>query len=396
MDKKTIRDVDLTDQRVLVRVDFNVPLDDGTVTDDNRIRAAVPTIRAILDEKPRAVILMSHLGRPKGERKPELSLKPVAPVLQDLLGEEVHFVEDTIGDQAKQAIEELPRGGVLLLENTRFYPGEKKNDPDFSAQLAELGDIFVNDAFGSSHRAHASVVGVADHMAAVGGLLMEKEIEFLNNALADPGRPYVAILGGAKISDKIGVIERLLETADLILIGGGMANTFFAAQDIPVAESLVEEDAVDTAKQLMEQGLDKLVLPTDAVIADAFEADANSRTIDVMDGGVPDGWRILDIGEATIALFNEKLQGAQTVAWNGPMGVFELEPFAKGTFAVAQTCAELAQAGATVVIGGGDSASAVREAGLSDKVTHVSTGGGASLELMEGKELPGLAALNDK
>ncbi|MGF1507279.1 MAG: phosphoglycerate kinase [Anaerolineae bacterium] len=396
MDKKTIRDVDLTDQRVLVRVDFNVPLDDGTVTDDNRIQAAVPTIRAILDEKPRAVILMSHLGRPKGERKPELSLKPVAPVLQDLLGEEVHFVEDTIGDQAKQAIEELPRGGVLLLENTRFYPGEKKNDPDFSAQLAELGDIFVNDAFGSSHRAHASVVGVADHMAAVGGLLMEKEIEFLNNALADPGRPYVAILGGAKISDKIGVIERLLETADLILIGGGMANTFFAAQDIPVAESLVEEDAVDTAKQLMEQGLDKLVLPTDAVIADAFEADANSRTIDVMDGGVPDGWRILDIGEATIALFNEKLQGALTVAWKGPMGVFELEPFAKGTFAVAQTCAELAQAGATVVIGGGDSASAVREAGLSDKVTHVSTGGGASLELMEGKELPGLAALNDK
>jgi phosphoglycerate kinase len=395
MNKKTIRDIDLAGKRVLVRVDFNVPLKDGQVADDTRIVAAVPTLKAILEQKPRTLTLMSHLGRPKGERKPEFSLKPVVPVLADRLGVDVAFADDCIGPTAEQAVADLPEGGVLLLENTRFHPEERKNDPAFVAQLAKLGDVYVNDAFGSAHRAHASSEGVAHHLPAVAGLLMEKEIEFLSNAIENPARPFVAILGGAKISDKIGVIENLLGKADRILVGGGMANTFFKAQGIAVADSLVEEAAVETAKSVLGKAGDKLVLPVDANIADAFEADAKSDTIKVKDG-VPDGWRILDIGDETVRLFSEHLADAKTVVWNGPMGVFEFERFARGTFAIAEAAAKCAQGGATVIIGGGDSASAIRKAGLSDKVTHVSTGGGASLEMLEGKLLPGLAALNDK
>lgn len=395
MDKKTIRDVDLTDQRVLVRVDFNVPLSEGVVTDDTRITAAIPTLQAILEEKPKALILMSHLGRPKGEAKPEYSLKPVVSVLSEKLGVDVVFAEDCTGDAPKNALEALPTGGVLLLENTRFHPGEKQNDLAFAGQLAELGDVFVNDAFGSSHRAHASVAGVTEHLHAVAGLLMEKEIEFLDKAISDPARPFVAILGGAKISDKIGVIDNLLGKADKILIGGGMGNTFLKAQGIDVADSLVEEEAVETAKELIGKAGNKLVLQTDAVLADAFDADANTQIVSVS-GGVPAGWRILDIGPATVEAFNDVLANANLVVWNGPMGVFEFPEFAKGTFAVAEAVAAQTGNGATTIIGGGDSASAIKKAGLSDKVTHVSTGGGASLEMLEGKELPGLAALADK
>ncbi len=395
MNKKTIRDVDLTDQRVLVRVDFNVPLDGDVVTDDTRITAAVPTLKAILDEKPKALILMSHLGRPKGERKPKFSLAPVVPVLSEKLGVEVVFVEETIGDVPKKAIDELPNGGVILLENTRFYPGEKKNDPAFAAQLAELGDIFVNDAFGSSHRAHASVAGVTQHLHAVAGLLMEKEIEFLDNAVSAPDRPFVAILGGAKISDKIGVIDNLLNKADRILIGGGMGNTFLKAQGIDVADSLVEETALDTATDLIAKAGDKLVLQTDAVLADDFDANADTQVVNVA-AGVPAGWRILDIGPETVKAFEAVLADAKLIVWNGPMGVFEFKKFAQGTFNVAEAVAAQTAKGATTIIGGGDSASAVRKASLTDKVTHVSTGGGASLELLEGKVLPGLAALADK
>jgi phosphoglycerate kinase len=317
------------------------------------------------------------------------------PVLADKLGVDVAFADDCVGPTAEQAVADLPEGGVLLLENTRFHPEEEKNDPDFVAQLAKLGDVYVNDAFGSAHRAHASSEGVAHHLPAVAGLLMEKEIEFLSNAIENPARPFVAILGGAKISDKIGVIENLLGKADRILVGGGMANTFFKAQGIAVADSLVEEEAVETAKSVLGKAGDKLVLPVDVSIADAFEADAKSDTIKVKDG-VPDGWRILDIGDETVRLFSEHLADAKTVVWNGPMGVFEFERFARGTFAIAEAAAKCARGGATVIIGGGDSASAIRKAGLSDKVTHVSTGGGASLEMLEGKLLPGLAALNDK
>jgi len=396
MNKKTIRDVDFSDQRVLVRVDFNVPLEDGVVSDDTRIAAAVPTLKAILAQKPKAVILMSHLGRPKDAPDPKYSLKPVLPVLSDYLGIDVQFAEDCVGEVAEKAVETLPRGGVLLLENTRFHPEEKKNDPEFSAQLASLGDVYVNDAFGSSHRAHASVEGVAHYLHAVAGLLLEKEIEFLDNAISNPKKPFVAILGGAKISDKIGVIENLLNKADTILIGGGMANTFLKAKGIEVGDSLVEEEAVDTAKDLIKKAGDTIVLPVDSVVADDFAADATSKVVDVA-GGIKPGWRILDIGPASVELFKQKLANAQTVVWNGPMGVFEFDKFANGTFAVAESvAARTEESGATTIIGGGDSAAAINKAGLSDKVSHVSTGGGASLEMLEGKVLPGLAALNDK
>jgi phosphoglycerate kinase len=395
MNKKTIRDVDLKGKKVLVRVDFNVPIQDSEVADDTRIRAAVPTIKAILDQGPQAVILMSHLGRPKGERKLEFSLEPVAPALADLLGVEVTFVDDTVGPEVEKAIANLDEGGVLLLENTRFYPGEKANDPAFAKQLADLADIYVDDAFGSAHRAHASTVGVTAYLPAVGGLLMEKEIEFLGNAIADPKHPFVAILGGAKISDKIGVIENLLEKADKILIGGGMANTFLKAEGMAIGDSLVEEDAVATASELMGKSSGKIMLPVDMVIADAFDDDANTKVINRA-MAVPAGWRILDVGPETNKAFAGALADAQTVVWNGPMGVFEMAPFAKGTFALAQTLADRAQQGATVIIGGGDSAAAINQAGLAGDVTHVSTGGGASLEMLEGIELPGLAALNDR
>lgn len=395
MNKMTVRDADFTNKRVLIRVDFNVPLDGAKITDDTRIRAAVPTLKYILDQKPKAIILMSHLGRPKGAPDPQYSLAPVAPALSKLLGMDVQFAADCVGEVAEKAVADLPDGGVLLLENTRFHAGETKNDPELSAQMAKLGDIFVNDAFGSAHRAHSSTVGVTDHLQAVAGLLLEKEIDYLGNALENPQRPFVAILGGAKVSDKIKVIEALLGKVDKLLIGGGMANTFFKAQGHEMGDSLVEADAIDMAKSLLENGGDKLVLPVDVVIADAFDNDAQQKTVAVNDG-IPSGWRALDIGAESVKIFGNVLNGAKTVVWNGPMGVFEMPNFAKGTFAIAQMLADETAKGAVTIIGGGDSAAAVEESGLADKITHISTGGGASLEMLEGQILPGLAALADK
>jgi phosphoglycerate kinase len=395
MNKMNIRDVELTGKRVLVRVDFNVPLDGSTVTDDTRVRAAVPTIKYILDQKPKAVILMSHLGRPKDGPTPEFSLKPVVPVLANLLGVEVFFAEDCIGEVADKAVANLPEGGVLILENTRFYKGEEKNDAEIAKALAKHGDIFVNDAFGSAHRAHSSTVGVTDYLPAVAGFLLEKEIDYLATAIESPKRPFIAILGGAKVSDKIAVIEALLGKVDALLIGGGMANTFLKAQGLELGKSLVEVDAIETAKMLLEKGGDKLVLPIDAVIGDKFDNDAQRKTIEVS-AGVPDGWAIYDIGEQTIRQFAAVLSGAKTVVWNGPMGVFEMPNFAKGTFAVAKLLADETAKGAVTIIGGGDSAAAIEESGLADKITHISTGGGASLEMLEGKALPGVVALKDK
>ena len=395
MNKKTIRDVDLAGKKVLVRVDFNVPLDGETVTDDTRIRAAIPTLRYILEQKPKALILMSHLGRPKGEANPKYSLKPVAPALSELLGVEVQFAEDCVGPKAESAVENLPEGGVLLLENTRFHKGEERNDLDLAQQMASLGDVFVNDAFGSAHRAHSSTVGVTEYLPSVAGFLMEKEIDYLATTLENPKRPFIAILGGAKVSDKINVIEALLEKVDKLLIGGGMANTFFKAQGHAVGKSLVESDAVDTAKALLKRGGDKLVLPVDAVIGESFDNDTSTQVIDVSNG-VPDDWAIYDIGPKTIDSFRQVLDGAKTVVWNGPMGVFEMPNFAKGTNTVAQLLVNETKKGAVTIIGGGDSAAAIEQAGLADQVTHISTGGGASLEMLEGRDLPGVTALSDK
>ncbi len=395
MNKKTVRDANFTGKRVLVRVDFNVPVENGTITDDTRIRAAVPTLHYILEQKPRSVILMSHLGRPKGGPDPEFTLAPTAPALAALLGTDVAFVEDTIGEKVEAAIHALPEGGVLIVENTRFYKGEEKNDPDLAQKMAALGEIFVNDAFGTAHRAHASNVGVSQYLEAVAGLLMEKEIDYLATTLESPRQPFIAILGGAKVSDKIAVIEALLGKCDKLLIGGGMANTFFAAQGYAMGGSLVEKDAIETAKALLAHGGDKLVLPTDGVIGDKFEESANTQVIEVS-AGVPDGWAIYDIGPDTIAHFKHLLDGAKTVVWNGPMGVFEIPRFAAGTFAIAEVLADETGKGATTVIGGGDSAAAVEESGLADRITHISTGGGASLEMLEGKELPGVIALRDR
>lgn len=393
MDKKTVRDIDLTGKRVLVRVDFNVPIsEDGQVSDDTRVRAAIPTLKYILDHNPRYVALMSHLGRPKDAPDPKYSLKPVVPVLADLLGVDVVFAEDSVGEAAERAAESVPEGGVLLLENTRFHKEEKKNDEGYAQKLAKLGDVYVNDAFGSAHRAHASTEGVARYLPAVGGFLMEKELNYLANAIAQPERPFVAILGGAKVSDKIGVIEALLGKCDHLLIGGGMANTFFAAQGIEMGDSLVEQDALETAKDLLSKSGDKLVLPEEVVIADAFDNEASTRTIKPTEG-VPAGWQVLDIGPGAVEQFRAILRDARTVVWNGPMGVFEMPSFAKGTFQIAEI---LAESNATTIIGGGDSAAAVQQAGLADRMSHISTGGGASLELLEGKELPGVVALNDK
>ena len=395
MNKMTVRDVDLSGKRVLVRVDFNVPLDGFAISDDTRIRAAVPTIKYIMEHNPKSIVLMSHLGRPKGERNPKFSLAPVAPALTEQLGVDVQFADDCVGDVAENAVASLQGGGILLLENTRYHTGETKNDPELAAQLAKHGDIFVNDAFGTAHRAHASNVGVSEKLMAVAGLLLEKEINYLANTINNPDRPFVAILGGAKVSDKITVIEALLGKVDKLLIGGGMANTFINAQGIDVADSLVEEDALDTAKNLIAKGGGKLVLPIDAKIADAFDNDANSQVISVEDG-VPAGWRILDIGIESVKLFGETLVSAKTVVWNGPMGVFEMPNFAEGTFAVAKFLAEATANGATSIIGGGDSAAAAEQSGRASQMTHISTGGGASLEMLEGKTLPGLTALNDK
>ncbi len=339
MTKKTVRDIDLTGKRVLVRVDFNVPVEDGKVTDDTRIRAALPTLKYILDQKPRYVALMSHFGRPKEGPDPKYSLRPVAPVLSDLLGVPVAFAEDCVGDKAKSAANALPQGGVVLLENTRFYPKETKNDEALSKQLAELGDVYVNDAFGSAHRAHSSTEGVARYLPAVGGFLMEKELKYLAGAIESPEQPFVSILGGAKISDKIGVIESLLNKCDNLLIGGGMANTFFKAQGYAIGDSLVEDEALDTAKKLLAQGSDKLVLPEEVVIADAFDNGANTQIIKPSDG-VPAGWRILDIAPGAVEQFRGVLKDARTIVWNGPMGVFEMANFAKGTYAIAEILAE--------------------------------------------------------
>lgn len=388
--KKMVTDLDVKGKKVLVRVDFNVPIDNGKVGDDTRIQAALPTIKYLL-KNGAAVILCSHLGRPKAEFDPRLSLKPVAEYLDTLLDAPVKFAEDCIGEAAEKAADGLEPGQVLVLENTRFHAGEKKNDPEMAKALASLVDLFVNDAFGSAHRAHASTAGVADYLPAAAGFLLEKEIKYLGNAIADPERPFVAILGGAKISDKIGVIDNLIKKADRILIGGGMANTFYKAQGYEMADSLVEEEVLDTAKNLLDMADGKIVLPVDVVIADAFAADAHEKIMDV--GDVPAGWRILDIGPRTVEAFSDIIKRAGTVVWNGPMGVFEFEKFAKGTFEVAKAIAESDAIG---IVGGGDSASAIKKSGLEDKITHISTGGGASLEMLEGKILPGLAVLDDK
>ncbi len=388
--KKTLRDIDVKGQRVLVRVDFNVPLENGKVGDDTRIKAALPTIKALLDGGA-AVILCSHLGRPKGVPTPSYSMKPVAEHLGKLIKTPVHFVPDLIASEAQAAAAALPMGEILVLENTRFHPGETKNDETLARQLAALADIYVNDAFGSAHRAHASTAGVAAHLPAVAGLLMEKEIQYLGAAIANPTRPLVAILGGAKISDKIGVIQNLLRKANTILIGGGMANTFFKADDLSIGDSLFEEDAVETARNLMRMSHGKIHLPVDVVVADMFENDAERRVLAT--GPLQQGWRILDIGPETVKAYSEIIKDAGTVVWNGPMGVFEMPNFANGTFGVAQAVADCK--GVTIV-GGGDSAAAIQQSGLAGKISHISTGGGASLEMLEGRELPGVAALLDK
>ncbi len=401
MNKKTIRDFDPAGKRVLVRVDFNVPLDEHLqITDDIRIQAALPTLRNLLEQGAN-LVLMSHLGRPKGKPDPRLSLAPVARHLQDLLPEyQVRMASDVVGPNVDILINALTPdnpGQVVLLENLRFHPGEKAGDPDFAATIAAYGDAYVNDAFGTCHRAHASMYAVPQAIrskrgAVVAGLLVEKEIEFLGNALHDPKRPFVAILGGAKVSDKIGVIDNLLDKVDALLIGGGMANTFLAAEGKEMGKSLVETGALNTARALLETSGDILHIPSDAVAAAAFAPDADAAIVSV-DEVSPDRM-VLDAGPETIAAYQEVLAGAKTVVWNGPLGVFEFPRFAKGTFAIAETLAGLEDA--ITIIGGGDSAAAIKQAGLSEQVSHVSTGGGASLVFLEGKPLPGIDVLDDK
>ncbi|HAQ0821658.1 phosphoglycerate kinase [Enterococcus faecium] len=396
MAKKTVKDIDLKDKKVLVRVDFNVPLKDGVITDDTRIKAALPTINYVLEQGGKA-ILFSHLGRVKTEEDKEgKSLAPVAKRLGELLGKEVTFVPETRGEQLEEAIRNMNDGDVVVFENTRFEDidgkKESKNDTELGKYWASLGDVFVNDAFGTAHRAHASNVGIASTgIPTVAGFLMEKEIKFIGEAVEEPKRPMIAILGGAKVSDKIGVIENLIPKADKILIGGGMTYTFYEAKGIKIGNSLVEADKVELAKELIEKAGDKLVLPIDNACAPEFSNDVETQ---VIEGDIPDGLMALDIGPASVKLFADTLQGAKTVVWNGPMGVFEMSNFAKGTIGVCEAIANLE--GATTIIGGGDSAAAAEQLGFADKFTHISTGGGASLELLEGKELPGLAAINDK
>jgi phosphoglycerate kinase len=397
MNKKTIRDISVSGKRVLVRVDFNVPLDkEKHIEDDTRIRESLPTIEHLLSQGAK-VILMSHLGRPKG-KAPEFSLAPVAKRLSELLGKPVHFASDCIGAEAETAVNALQNGEVLLLENVRFYKEEEANDLEFAKKLASLGDVYVNDAFGTAHRAHASTEGVTKFIqTAVAGFLIEKELKYLGEATANPKRPFVAILGGAKISGKIDVLEKLLEKVDAILVGGAMIFTFFKAQGFKVGKSLVEDDKLDVAKTILEKAKSrnvKLLLPTDVVIADKFEKDANAKTVSI--DAIEDDWIGLDIGAETIKTYRHEILSAKTVVWNGPMGVFEMDKFAVGTFEIAKALAEATKNGAITVIGGGDSASAIVKAGLEKAVTHVSTGGGASLEFLEGKILPGIAALNEK
>lgn len=390
MNKKTVRDIDLKGKRVFIRVDFNVPMADGKVTDDKRIKASLPTIQYVLDQGG-SVILASHLGRPKAGPSPEFSLRAASEVLATLLGRPVKMAPDTVGPEVEAMARDLQPGEVLMLENTRFHKGEEKNDPELSKQMAALADVYVDDAFGSAHRAHASTEGITHYLPAVSGFLMEQELEYLGRAVANPEHPYIAILGGAKISDKILVVETLLSKADKLIIGGGMANTFLAAKGLNMQDSLVEEASIETAKSILAKSGDKIILPVDAVIADKFDAEANTQTVDV--DKIPAGWRMMDVGPKTLDLYKRELEGAKLIVWNGPVGVFEMPKFAEGTFGLAKL---LAGSGATTVIGGGDSASAVKKAGVAKQMTHVSTGGGASLEFLEGRELPGVAALNDK
>ncbi len=397
MNKKTIRDIDVAGKRVLVRVDFNVPLDAGQhITDDTRIKAALPTLQYLLDHGA-ALILMSHLGRPDGKVVDKMRMAPVAQRLGELLHRPVETTADCIGPEVEAKAKALQPGQVLLLENLRFHKEEEKNNPDFAAQLASLGDLYVNDAFGTAHRAHASTEGVTHSLPGVAGFLMEKEINFLGSALEHPRRPFAAIIGGAKVSDKIAVLERLISMVDTLLIGGGMANTFLKARGYEIGDSLFEEGKLDVARDLIskaEQRGISFILPPDVVIADRFDANANHKVVAF--DQVPAGWRILDIGPATIDAFSKALEGANTIVWNGTLGVAEMPAFAKGTDAMIEILAERTRAGATTIIGGGDSAAAVEQAGAADKMSHVSTGGGASLEFMEGRVLPGVAALQDK
>lgn len=394
MNKKSVKDVELKGKRVFCRVDFNVPMKDGQVTDETRIRAALPTIKYLTNQGAK-VILASHLGRPKGAVVEELRLTPVAKRLSELLGKEVKKADEAYGDSVKAMVETLGEGDVLLLENVRFYAGEEKNDPELAKAFAQLADVYVNDAFGAAHRAHASTEGIAHHLPAVSGLLMEKELDVLGKALSNPERPFTAIIGGAKVKDKIGVIDNLLEKVDNLIIGGGLAYTFVKAKGHEVGNSLLEEDKINLAKSFMQKAEEKGVnfyMPVDAIVADDFSEDANIKTVVIEE--IPADWEALDIGPKTREIYSDVIQNSKLVIWNGPMGVFELKKFAGGTRAVAET---LAEANDTYsVIGGGDSAAAVEKFHLADRMSHISTGGGASLEFMEGKALPGVVALNDK
>ncbi len=393
LNKKSVEDIDVRGKKVLIRCDFNVKMENGVITSDKRIVASLPTIKYLLDNGAK-VIACSHLGRPKGEFKPEFSLAPVAERLGELLGIEVKMAKDVVGESAQALAAELKEGEVLLLENVRFHKEETKNDPEFSKALASLAEIYVNDAFGSAHRAHSSTTGVADYLPAVGGYLIRKELEYIGGALANPKRPLVAILGGAKVSDKIGVITNLMETVDTLIVGGGMAYTFFAAQGHSVGTSICEEDKIELAKEMMEtakaKGV-KFLIPVDNRVGLEYNENTEHKIVDSDD--IPDGWMGLDIGPKTEALFAEAIKGAGTVIWNGPMGVSEWKNFASGTIAVATAIAE---SGAISIVGGGGSAAAVQKLGFADKMSHISTGGGASLEFLEGKDLPGVVALNDK